>query len=261
MNEPLRDKNIVVTRDPAQSRNLIEKLTALGGKVYAFPTIKIKPPDDWQSCDQALEQIEEFDWIIFSSANGVRYFLKRAEHHGISYFHASIASVGVKTARELKKYGITSDLIPSSYTAQGLLNEFKKLDIKTRKILIPTSNLSRNELASGLSDMGADVEKIICYRTDLPDLGKSGDLRTFFADKKVDCYTFYSPSAFSSFLKLIGDEPFKKTLSKKTALAAIGPTTARAIKKQGFRVHIQPRESIDESMIEAIVTYFNKMKE
>jgi uroporphyrinogen III methyltransferase/synthase len=259
MKEPLRGKNIVVTRDPSQSGNLVKKLSALGVNVYTFPTIKITPPEDWSSCDRAFQRIEEYDWIIFSSVNGVRFFLKRAEYHQINYFQASIASVGQKTADELGKYGITADLIPSSSTAKGLLDVFKNLDIHSKKILVPTSDLSRDELVSGLREMGAEVDKVICYRTGMPDIRETGDKIKLLNSKKVDCYTFYSPSAFLSFIKLMGKHPFKNSGSPKAAVAAIGPTTARVIRNKGYKVDIQPKKSMDESMIDAIIAYFNKM--
>jgi len=258
MKFPLRDRHIVVTRDHDQSGYLVKKLTSLGGQVYAFSTIKITPPDDWSLCDRAFKSIDDYDWIIFSSVNGVRFFLKRAEHHQVNYFRASIASVGSKTADLLKKYGITADLIPSSFSAEGLLDVFKKLDIRNHKILIPASDLSRNELASGLRKMGAKVDKVICYKTGTPDIRGSNSLIKTLLNKKMDCFTFYSPSAFLSFIKIMGAEKLKNSIFKKTAIAAIGPTTAQTIQKQGFEVHIQPEQSIDESMIDAIVAYFNK---
>jgi uroporphyrinogen III methyltransferase/synthase len=261
MKDPLQGKNIVVTRDPSQSGNLVKKLSALGVNVYTFPTIKITPPENWSSCDRAFQHIKDYEWIIFSSVNGVRFFLKRAEYHQINYFQASIASVGQKTAEELKKYGITADLIPSSFTAKGLLDVFKNLDIRSRKILLPTSDLSRDELVSGLRKMGAEVDKVICYRTGVPDSREKGTMVKLLNSKKVDCYTFYSPSAFLSFIKILGTHPFKNAESQKAALAAIGPTTARAIRDEGYSVDIQPEKSIDESMIEAIIAYFNKKNE
>lgn len=259
MKYPLKDIHIVVTRDPGQSGNLIDKLTELGGRVSPFPTIKITPPSDWSACDQALKKIEEYNWIIFSSVNGVRYFLKRAEQLEIKYFQASIASVGQKTADVLTQYGITADLIPSSFTAGGLLEVFKNIDVKNQRILIPSSNRSRNELSSVLRKRGAVVEKVVCYRTGIPEIGESDPLLQSILHNKVDCFTFYSPSAFKSLIDIFGAEKLKKILSEKTVVAAIGPTTAHAIQKKGFNVQIQPEKSLDQSMINAIVAYFNKM--
>jgi uroporphyrinogen III methyltransferase/synthase len=259
MKDPLKDIHIVVTRDQDQSGNLINKLTALGGQVSPFPTIKINPPSDWSSCDFALEHIEAYNWIIFSSVNGVRYFLKRAEKHQIKYFRASIASVGQKTADVLSKYGITANLIPSSFTTSGLLKVFRDIDLTNQQILIPTSNRSRNELATGLRKMGAQVEKVVCYQTGIPDIQESDPRMQSILHKKVDCFTFYSPSAFLSLIDMIGKEQLKRILSDKTAIAAIGPTTARAIQNKGYQVQIQPEKSLDESMVDAIVSYFNKM--
>ena len=259
MKYPLKDIHIVVTRDPGQSGNLIEKLTALGGQVSPFPTIKILPPSNWSSCDRAFKHIEEYNWIIFSSVNGVQYFLKRAEHFKVRYFRASIASVGQKTSDLLSKYGITPDLIPSSFSASGLLKVFRNIDVKNQRILIPTSNRSRNELSAGLRKMGASVDKVVCYETGIPDLTESDPQMHSILHEKVDCFTFYSPSAFLSLIDMIGKEQLKTIVSRNTALAAIGPTTARAIRKNGFQVQIQPEKSLDESMIDAIVRYFNKM--
>jgi uroporphyrinogen III methyltransferase/synthase len=258
MNYPLKDIHIVVTRDADQSGNLIRKLSELGGQVTPFPTIRIGPPSDWSACDQALRQNEEYNWIIFSSVNGVNYLLKRAEQYGIKYFRSSIACVGRKTADALGKYGITTDLIPSSYTARGLLEVFGNIGVKDQRILIPTSNRSRNELASGLRKMGAKVDKVVCYQTGMHTFTGSDPVMQIVLHKKVDCFTFYSPSAFLSLIDMIGKEQLKRIVSDHTALAAIGPTTAGAIRKNGFQVQIQPEQSVDESMIDAIVTYFKK---
>lgn len=260
MNYPLDGKHIVVTRDADQSRNLIDKVTALGGIVDFFPTIKIKEPPSWSSCDKALKHIQDYDWIIFTSTNGVRYFLNRAEYLGISYLKPSIASIGQKTASELKKYGIKVDLIPSSFSASGLLSVFKEINIKNKRILNPTSNLSGNELATSLKKLGAFVEKVVCYQTDKPDVKDLKTLKNNLLNQKVDCLTFYSPSAFHSFLNIMGETTVKQFQDKDTAIAAIGPTTAKVITGKGFEVNIQPEKSVDESMIEAIVAYFNKSK-
>lgn len=261
MNYPLKDINIVVTRDPAQSGNLIDKLTELGGRVYALPTIRISPPADWASCDNALNRINEFHWLLFSSTNGVKYFLDRArEQHGISHFNSSIAAVGKKTADLLHEYGIRADLIPASYSAEGLLESFGELDIREQKILIPTSDRSGDQLPDGLREMGAMVEKIICYRTENTDPDISDSAITSVLTEKMDCFTFYSPSSFLAMLKLLDNRKLKDVLAGNTVLAAIGPATARVIRKHGYEVRIQPEISRDESLIEAIVAYFNKKK-
>ncbi|MBR9999406.1 MAG: uroporphyrinogen-III synthase [Cyclobacteriaceae bacterium] len=259
MNHPLKDIHIVVTRDPDQSGNLIGKLTELGGKVHSFPTIKIHPPDDWTNCDKALGQIEKYHWIIFTSVNGVRYFMNRARHHRIKYFGASIAAVGKKTADELTEYGITANLIPSSYSAEGLLERFGTMDIRDQMILIPTSDRSGEDLPSGLKKMGASVEKITCYQTGNPDPEETDTAVNALLQQKMDCFTFYSPSAFRSLMEILDKKQLKELLSGETALAAIGPATARIIRKNGYEVRIQPEKSLDESMIEAIVSYFKKM--
>lgn len=258
MNYPLKDIHIVVTRDRDQSVNLVNKLTALGGKVLPFPTIEISQPADWTSCDQALTRIAEYDWIIFSSVNGIRYFMDRAELHQIKYLRSSIACVGGKTAEILEKYRITTDLIPGSYNASSLLKEFERIDIKNKKILIPTSNRSRDELGSGLQKMGARVDQVVCYQTGIPAIPQSDPLLQSILHEKMDCFTFYSPSAFLSLIDMIGKKELERLVSENTVLAAIGPTTASTIRKNGFQVQIQPEKSLDESMIEAIVSYFNK---
>jgi uroporphyrinogen III methyltransferase / synthase len=259
MNFPLQDINFVVTRDPGQSGNLIKKITALGGKVFSFPTISISPPSDWTACDNALRRIEEFQWIIFTSVNGVRYFMDRArEHHRIQHFGASFAAVGRKTAEVLQEYNIPADLVPESYSAEGLLDRFEKLNIKDQIILIPTSSRAGNELPAGLQKLGAVVEKVISYRNEYPDPAAADRAIRPMLERKMDCYMFYSPSSFKSMLKMMGNEKIQEILQGHTALAAIGPSTARVIREHGYEVQIQPEKSLDESMIEAIVAYFNK---
>ncbi len=258
MSNPLDGKHIVITRDAKQSKNLIDKVTELGGIVELFPTIKISEPENWSICDKVLKRIQNFDWIVFSSSNGVRYFLNRAEYLHITNLKPSIAAVGKKTAGELKKYGIAVDLIPTSYSAGGLLKEFKDFDIKNRSILIPTSNLGGNELVKGFKNLGAFVEKVDFYQTDKLEEKELKTLKNNLLNNKIDCITFYSPSAVHSFINIMGESTVKLFQEKDTVIAAIGPITAKEINSKGYKVHIQPEKSVDESMVEALVRYFNK---
>ena len=113
MDQPLHDIQIVVTRDPEQSGNLVEKLTALGGNVIAIPTIRIIPPADWSDCDNAIGRIEHYDWIVFTSVNGVRFFIGRVSaKKSLERINASLAVVGRKTAAVLESCGYKPKLVP-----------------------------------------------------------------------------------------------------------------------------------------------------
>ncbi len=257
MDKPLQGKKIMVTRDPTQAGSLIDKLASLGSTVLPFPTIKIMPPDDWTACDQAIEDLSSFDWIIFSSANGVKYFMKRLEKKHKSGITCLIAVVGKKTAVRLKKFNLKADLIPDKYNARGLLKAFERIDLKGQKVLIPTSNIGKNTLKKGLAEKGAEVIQVVCYQT-LPFTDQALKLKDQLENQHLDCITFFSPSAFNTFISL-GGETFKNNKAgQQPALAAIGPATASAIRKKGLEVNILPEQSVEESMIKAIIDYFNK---
>lgn len=190
MSQSLHSKRIVITRDQYQSQNLIDKIEAHRGIPITFPTIKIVGTSDWEACDLVLDEIRNVDWIIFTSSNSVRFFMGRVKYTGIDHIDCSIAAVGIKTAKELEKYDINVSLVPEDFSAKGLLKAFKNVDIADKHILIPGSNLAKEQLPDGLADMGAHVKKCVVYNTVQNNSLDGSEMRAMIEDVAIDCLTF-----------------------------------------------------------------------
>lgn len=257
MPQKLKNKSIVITRDQYQSQSLIQKIEALGGKAVEFPTIKIVGTSDWEKCDVALDEIRNLDWIIFTSSNSVRFFMGRAKYMGIDHLECSIAAVGAKTAEELERYDLKADLVPENYSAEGLLNAFNLMDIENKHMLIPSSNLAKEQLPQGLRAMGAHVNNLVVYKT-VPNISLEGkEMNSMIEKSSIDCLTFFSPSAFNFFLDIVGNDVINTLEKNKVAIAVIGPTTSKAVKNKGLKPDIEPEKSDENSLLEAINKYFN----
>lgn len=256
MDKPLQNKRIVITRDKDQAAELIKSLETNGAECLVFPTIKISPTDNWTECDKALQEINEYDWIIFSSANGVRYFYGRIRELRAKKYKNKIAVIGKKTLRELESIGFKADLIPKTFSAAGLIKSFKNENVKGNRILNPTSNIARDELQIGLKKLGAKVNRIAIYKNECQKNQSIDFISWAIEQNAIDAVLFFSPSAFNCFTQILGSEICGHLKNSKTVIAAIGTTTAKAIKSSGFVVDIIPEKGLQESMVQALADYF-----
>ncbi len=260
MTASLFNRKILVTRDALQAAAFIQKIETVGAQALLFPTVKIAGPQSWADCDRILKSVGRFDWIVFSNANGVRYFMDRAQNFGLRNLPLRIAVVGTKTAEALSQYNLKADLIPRKFTAAGLLQEFNRLNMKGQKVLWPTSNLGRSELPLGLKKLGAEVTTIEAYRT-LPNDQLDAELmRRQIAAGELDALTFFSPSAFRFFVDLLGRDMLEIIRQTQTPVAVIGPTTQRAVEKAGLTVDILPSQSTEDDLLQVLIDYFARNK-
>ena len=235
---------------------MVKSLETYGAECLVFPTIKISTPDDWTDCDAALQNINQYDWIIFSSANGVRYFWNRARELNSKAYKNKIAVVGKKTLRELESFGFKADLIPETFSAAGLIESFQNKNINGARILNPTSEIARDELKIGLEKLGAKINCVTVYKNECY-LNSSVDLvLNAIKQNEIDAVLFFSPSAFNCFTQILGPKVCDNFKHKKGVVAAIGSTTAEAIKQGGFNVDIIPEKGLQEDMVKALVDYF-----
>lgn len=256
MTDHFQGKTFLITRDQRQSASLVRAIEQHGGKCRLFPTIRITDPLSWDDCDRALQNMAAYDWIIFSSSNGVRYFLRRAKQHNIRGLPGRIAAVGKQTDKELQKFGFRADLIPDRYSAEGLLDHFKNEEPASQKILIPTSDIGGDELIDGLKALGNLPEKIIVYRTICAGSNDSNQVKELIQNGKIDVILFFSPSAVRCFLNLLGDQSVALLKKNQPILGVIGKTTARSLQENGLTVHILPPHSKQKSLIKAIIHYW-----
>ena len=256
MDKSLLNKKIVITRDNAQAAELVDTLEAYGAECLVFPMIKISATDDWSRCDEALWEISSYQWIIFSSANGIRYFFARAREINSGHFKNKIAVVGKKTLRELESFNLKADLTPETFSAAGLIEAFKEINISGNKILIPISEIARDELQNGLENLGAEVNRITVYQNECRQDQSAEYILNAIEQNSIDAVLFFSPSAFDCFTKTLGSQVCKNMKKTKVVIAAIGQTTSTAIESAGFKVDIIPEKGLQETMVKAVVEYF-----
>jgi len=254
----LTGKRIVVTRDAVQAGPFIEELQNSGAEAVSFPAILIADIDRPENAIQILKKGSSYDWLVFTSINAVKYFFKLAGQCGFKFDNIQIACVGKKTEEKLAEYNISSNLTPDTYTAKQLLESFKKFDVNKKSILLPVSNIARVELENGLKELGALITRMEVYKT-VPNynLDKSGLLNQI-REKKIDCITFFSPSAVNYFVKLMGIEIISLIKNKKTAVAAIGPATAEAVSQNNLTAAVVPEKSDYKKMVQALERYFQE---
>jgi len=256
--QPMFGHRILVTREHSTG---FEPLEELGAEVIEFPTVEIVPPDDYDGLDAAIAQIHSYTWIIFTSANGVRYFLKRffeKERDIRDLKGIKLCAIGSKTAGEIKKYGMKVDLVPEEFRAEGLIEEFKKVGrqrsavsaLKGMKFLLPRAEVAREVFPEKVRELGGEIDVPVAYRTIKPELHGKG-LKRFLKEGRITVATFTSAATFNNFVELIGSDAFE--LLKGVSIAVIGPVTAKAIEKAGLKVDIMPKESTIEAMVQEII--------
>ena len=258
---PLVGKKILITRARDQSTEFATHLRGLGAEVIEFPTIEIVPPSSWEPLDRAIGQLNSYDWIIFTSANGVIFFLERLGGKGKVYRLPSslkVCAIGPATANQLKKKGIRVNYIPKEFVAEAILERFKKMNVEGKRILLARAKKARDVLPKGLMEGGAKIDVVEVYRTVKPKGGAKG-LKNLLIEGNLDVITFTSSSTVNHFVELLKKEDLKKLL-KGIAIACIGPITALTAKELGMKVHIQPKEYTILSLAQAIVQFFFKQE-
>ncbi|MGI8649076.1 MAG: uroporphyrinogen-III C-methyltransferase [Rubrobacter sp.] len=254
---PLFGKKIVVTRARAQAGELSVKLESLGAEVVEFPTIEIAPPDDFAPLDNAIRGLDSFDWLVFTSVNGVDAFIERLAHHDLDIRairqDAKIAAIGPATAERIREAGLKVDVIPDEFRAEGLLDEIPAEEIEGRRILIPRAKVAREILPEKLREAGAEVVVAPAYQSVPSNAGKDA-LEKQLRAGEIDCVTFTASSTVENFVSVFGDEP--PGLLRGAKVACIGPITADTAKKHGLTIHIEADEYTIPGLVKAVEELF-----
>lgn len=256
--KPLFGKSIIVTRPSGQSGPFSRLLANQGAEVVELPTIEIRDPDSWQDVDQAIARIDNYDYIIFTSSNGVTRFFDRVYRSGKDsriFGGIKIVTIGTKTASCLKKFGLNADYIPDEYIAEGIIKILNPEMIKNKRILIPRAEVARDVLPVKLSQLGAGVDVVHCYKTGIPDIKKEvlNSLRKRIRNDEIDMVTFTSSSTARNFFTIFSDIS-KGSYKFKTA--CIGPVTAQTVKEQFRSADIVARVYTVEGLAGEIISYF-----
>ena len=251
-NKILFGKKILNTRARSQASKLTTKLESLGAEVVEFPTIKITAPtDNFAKLDAAIKILNSYDWIIFTSANGVEKFFERLKNFKLdarAFATAKVAAIGTATAEKLSHYGISADLIPKEFRAESLIDSFKNLSPKN--ILIVRAEIARDILPAELKNLGADVTVAPAYKT-ISAVENAAEIKNLLDAGKIDCVTFTSSSTVENFVKALGAE-----ILSKTKTAAIGPITAQTLKNFGVDADIIASEFTIDGLVDALKNFF-----
>ena len=253
--KPLFGKGVVITRPIEQAAEFAALLRAQGARVIHFPTIKIVPADGWRDLDRAIGAIGDYQWIIFTSANGVSNFFRRLRELRLDLRELKgicICAIGPATADAVENRGIKVDLIPESFISEGVIEAFKKENIKGARILLPRAETARDVIPAELAKLGAKVDVVTVYRTISSGRGKS-ELEKLIGEGKVDVITFTSSSTVTNFVEIMGRE---FVLPPQVKIACIGPVTAATAKKAGMKIDIMQEKYTIPGLVEGMVDYF-----
>jgi len=257
-NKPLFGLGVVITRPERQADDLARLLLEQGANPISFPTIAIEPPDDWGELDKALKQLESYHWLIFTSANGVRFFferLRQKEKDIRDLKGIKICCIGPATARQIEGKDIKVDLVPDEFIAEGILKSFSALDVRGKRFLLPRAAKARDILPEGLKKMGAMVDVVKTYRT-VNSGRKKEEFMTLLEARAVDVITFTSSSTVEKFVEIMGKD---FVVPPQVRVACIGPVTASTAKKAGFQVDIEQKEYTMQGLVQALIDYNKQM--
>ena len=256
--KPLFGRGVVITRPEAQAESMSHLLTDMGARVIHFPTIRIDPPASWENVDAAIKRLNTYQWLIFTSANGVRFFFARLYELGGDLRDLKgirLCTIGPATAQTVENLGLRVDLVPSAYLSEGIVQAFADQDIRGVKILLPRAEQARDIIPAGLSAQGAQVDVVTVYRT-VNSGRKKRELEGFLKRKMVDVITFTSPSTVACFLDIMGRD---FALPPDVKIAAIGPITAAAVKKAGLPIDIRQENYTVPDLVTGIASHFEKI--
>jgi len=254
---PLAGRRIVVTRARSQARSFVEALESLGAEAFEFPTIEIVPPESYEALDGAINKIAEYDWIIFTSVNGVGCFASRLavrKKNPSALRKMRVAAIGPETAKALDSLGVAPHVVPEEFRAEAVLAKLRPEEMRGRKVLIPRAAEARDVLAQTLRQWGAAVDVVEAYRTIIPKNDTSG-MRALLLGGKADVVTFTSSSTVKNFAALLEAKNLKQLLAA-TAVACIGPITQATAEEMGIRVDVVSRDYTVAGLTQAIVDYF-----
>ena len=284
---PLQGKRVLVTRTREQASVLSEGLRTLGAIPVEFPTIRIVPPSDWTQLDTALKRLylsasdtqvdnafSAYDWVVFTSANGVHICLQRLQQLGYdphTLQDIRIATIGPATAEALTAYGLTADIVPDAYVAEGVAEAIildarqHGIVLNGQHILLARAAEARKILAVMLRDAGAIVDDVPAYYTltAAVDDERGRDLWNMLHQRQLSVITFASSSTVRNFMAWLKQceaaTGITLTPSSLPAIACIGPITSQTAREHGLTVAIEAKEFTIDGLLKAIVEYKEKL--
>ena len=249
----LAGKRIVITRQRSQAESMAAALRQHGARPILFPTIEVVPVPDMHEVDRAIDELNHFDWIVFTSVNGVSVFTERVEQRTgqpAQFGGARIAAVGTATAVELERHGVTPAFVPTEFVADHIPDGLG--EVKGRRVLLPLGASARKDLASELADRGAFVSDVALYDTVAPTVDADALAEL---EHGVDAVTFTSSSSVAHFVDMT--EGRTSQLLERAIIVCIGPITERTAVQSGLGVDLVAEPHTTDGIIAALVTHFS----
>jgi uroporphyrinogen-III synthase len=256
-NQPLSGKRIVVTRSLEQARDLKIRLEGLGATVLLLPAVSFSETAATDELDRVIRSLETYDWVLFTSANAVRFFARLCRRAGVDLGDGRkprCAAVGPATANVVAAEGFTVAYVAKEFLGSALAQELSGA-LAGKRVLLPRSDRAGRALPEALESVGANVTEIVTYHTGGVGVADPGTLEAL-REARVDVVSFFSPSAVENICEELGTEALSR-LGTRAAFAAVGPVTAAALRKAGFPAAIEAQLATAESMVGAIVKYFD----
>jgi uroporphyrinogen III methyltransferase/synthase len=255
---PLFGKTMLVTRAAGQASSLCAGLRAQGATAVELPAIAFEPPEDLKRLDSAIRGLSGFDWLVFTSVNGVKWFLKRVWETGgdiRSLAGPAVAAIGPATGGALEERGVRVRSIPQAYVAEDLVEELARRGMRGAKVLVPRAQEARPVLVDGLGKLGASVEEVACYRT-VPAKADPVKAAELIKSGGLDMLTFTSSSTVKHTLDALEGHVSRADLAGVPA-ACIGPVTAQTAEESGLSVKVVSKEYTIAGLIDSLVSFYS----
>jgi uroporphyrinogen III methyltransferase/synthase len=253
----LSGKRVVITRAARQSVELVEHLGKLGGLPILLPLVAFSAPEDFGPMDAALDRLEQFDWIIFTSENAVRAVVKRAGVRGnlrnVAGRRSRAAAVGPTTASAAERAGFFVDYQAQTHSGAALANELGE-KLRGQTLFLPRSDRANPDLPQLLRNYGAEVTEVVAYRTVTP-VNLDEQKIAAIVNGEVEAILFFSPTAVEHFIGIVGTEKLLD-LQNHLAITAVGPITANALHQSGVDTLLVAEDTTTHAVIAILNQHF-----
>ena len=253
---PLKDYRILITRGKEQSNRYKAAIEHYGGIPMIVPLLDFKLPTNLSEVEAVIHHISNYDWLVLTSQNGVRFFFELVEKYGVLVTLPKIAVIGKKTEMKLIQYGYKADFIPHEFVAENFVDEFLPQLHTDSRVLFAKGNLARTIIADGIKSVGASCDEVIVYETVLPNESVPKLVHVLQA-QEVDVITFTSPSTIHHFMQIVEQYQLHPLLER-IIIACIGPITKKAALQYHLKVDICPSEYTTEAMLQELMTYHKR---
>ncbi|AZV44607.1 uroporphyrinogen-III synthase [Peribacillus asahii] len=250
---PLHDYRILITRGQGQVAHFKAMIEQYGGTPITVPLLDFRLPDSHEAIKATLSHLSDYDWLVLTSQNGVRFFFELAGEYAKSQSLPKIAVIGTKTAEALQHYGYHADFIPNEFVAEGFVAEFIPQLSPRSRVLVAKGNLARTIISGAIEEIGAACDELDVYETVLPEASKQ-KLVEVITTEEVEVITFTSSSTVHHFMQIVAQYELHRYLES-LIIACIGPIAKKTALHYGLEVDICPNVYTTEAMIQDLVAY------